>query len=144
MSTTEIGRFKLVTDRRELALPSEDFFSGSITEDYYIDTDRDTDLGRINIGQRTAEQIAKLIGWVPGDYAQKLTLRNQELEEENDRLSDLIRSAHSAAIGLATALLSAPPDEDDASTIREPSRKSRSHHPAGKGVDGPVDESEFG
>lgn len=104
MSTTEVGRFKLVTDRRELALPACDFVTRNDRSEFFIDTDFDTDEGRIYLSKETAEDIAKLIGWVPGSFAEIIVLRNQILEKENDDLRNLIVSARDVASQLLTVV----------------------------------------
>jgi len=144
VSTTELGRFKLVTDRREMASPAEDFFTGKVDEPYFIDTDRDVYDGRINIGASTAENIATLIGYIPNDEFELLCLRNKELEEENARFRNLITGAHSAAVELATALLSAPADEVDEPDSKESEGRARKSHPASKGRNGSADLPDFG
>ena len=80
-----LTRFKLVTDRSELLLPACSYFSRADNDPYWIDTDVDSDDGRIYIGQSDFEQMAKILGWVP-EVKNVDLLKLELLENENARL----------------------------------------------------------
>lgn len=88
---SERGRFKKVFDRKSMALPAVDFFTGSDKDEFFVDTDRDTDEGRIYLSKHTVEQLAKLIGWIPNEFTETtVQQRYRILEEENAYLRNTI------------------------------------------------------
>lgn len=137
----EIGRFKKIYDRRTMALPSEDFFTGRIDDEFYIDMDKDTDAGRIYIGQTTLEQLAHLIGWVPGELVIQQETKLQELEKENDLLRTLLSNLRDSAVSLVSTLDSQAKEQSGSNTKREPREPTEADSPASKRVPSKVSSS---
>lgn len=85
----QLGRYQVITDRTELALPACSYFNKKEDDGWWIDTDTDVDDGRIYIGRQDAEQIASLLGWkAPGTTEDKTHIK--DLQEENDALRALL------------------------------------------------------
>lgn len=86
MVSVENGRYKIVTDKRELLLPACSMFNRADSEPYYVDTDYDVEEGRIYIGASDIEDMARTIGWIEGSAYQALCKRYEWLEFRYDRL----------------------------------------------------------
>lgn len=116
------GRYRLHTTRTTMkALPSADFFTGSI-EGPFIDTDEDTDRGRIYISLKTFEDWAYLFGYVPNDLARTQAKLLHDLENE---IRDL-RNALSLARNGARELLRLTERQTQSETEQGSKRKSSS------------------
>lgn len=121
------GRFVLFTDRREMhALPAEDFFTGSTNDDWYIDTDRDVDDGRVYIGQKTFENLAALAGFVPADLSTMQAEIIQQLESNISELRTLLVRARNAAAGILDATKPEDVRPIGESALKQPRRKLES------------------
>lgn len=80
MASIELGRYKIVTDKRELLLPACSFFNRADSEPYYVDTDYDVEEGRIYIGASDIEDMARTIGWIEGSAYKALCQKYELLE----------------------------------------------------------------
>lgn len=92
MASNELGRYKIVTDKRELLLPACSMFNRADNEEYWIDTDYDFDEGRCYIGKSDIEDMARLIGWMPTDKFVDLLEDYSKMREDYERLSQLVGS----------------------------------------------------
>lgn len=90
MVSIENGRYKIVTDKRELLLPACSMFNRADNEPYYVDTDYDFDEGRCYIGASDIEDMATTIGWVDGAEYRKLKEYTESLEAKHDLLVSAI------------------------------------------------------
>lgn len=122
MVSVENGRYKIVTDKRELLLPACSMFNRADSEPYYVDTDYDVEEGRIYIGASDIEDMARTIGWVNGEEFNKLKAYTQELENKYDRLISAFADLSVAftTIRAVTDSVLYPPEESNQSYESEP------------------------
>lgn len=119
------GRYRLHTSRTTMkALPSADFFTGSL-EGPFIDTDEDTDRGRIYISLKTFEDWAYLFGYVPNDLARTQAKVLHELENENRDLRNALELVRSAAAELLRVANRKDESETEQPAERVANRKSK-------------------
>lgn len=122
MASNELGRFKIVTEKRELLLPTVSAFNRADNEPWYIDTDYDSDEGRIYIGKSDFEDMARTVGWIKNDEYKLLELKYKELKAEYDALRNSISAVRDSLPNIISVLSGLTVEEVERSNQRDPNQ----------------------
>lgn len=122
MASNELGRFKVVTEKRELLLPTVSAFNRADNEEWYIDTDYDSDEGRVYIGKSDFEDMARTVGWVKNDEYKKLELKYNELKAEHNALRNSINSIRTFLPNVVSVLNGLTVEEIERDNQRDPNQ----------------------
>jgi len=120
----ELTRFKLIpqSERNTMALPSSSLFSRTDDDDWFIDTDFDLEMdGRIYIGKRDFEVMAKLVGYAPINEAHELEL--ERLRQENDKYRATLSRITSLSGDLSNAVQSNPRAPESVAAVTRASKR---------------------